>query len=170
MTDSPNLKDSVSIQPIGRSDRSDIQKLLIREWGSVQLVTRGKIHLADELSGFIARIREELAGFLTYRIEGSKCEIVSLNSFVENVGVGSELLEVVRVTAKRNNCVRIWLITTNDNTPALRFYQKRGYRISAVYPNAIANSRKMKPEIPIHGLDSILIRDEIELEMILTDK
>ncbi|MGW8250920.1 MAG: GNAT family N-acetyltransferase, partial [Anaerolineales bacterium] len=59
------------------------------------------------------------------------------------------------------------LITTNDNLPALRFYQKRGFHLVALYPNALAESRRLKPEIPFKGLDGIPLRDEIELEMLI---
>jgi ribosomal protein S18 acetylase RimI-like enzyme len=59
----------------------------------------------------------------------------------------------------------LFLVTTNDNTPALRFYQKRGFVLSALRPNAIAENRKVKPEIPLTGQDGIPIRDELELEM-----
>jgi hypothetical protein len=59
----------------------------------------------------------------------------------------------------------LWCITTNDNFPALRFYQKRGFRIVAVHPGAVERSRVMKPSIPLWGIDSIPIRDEIELEI-----
>ena len=50
---------------------------------------------------------------------------------------------------------------------ALRFYQKRGFRLVALYPGALAESRKLKPEIPITGIDGIPLLDEIELELML---
>lgn len=59
---------------------------------------------------------------------------------------------------------RIWLITTNDNLNALGFYQKRGFRIKAVYPGAVDEARRIKPEIPLAASNGIPIRDEIELE------
>ena len=69
--------------------------------------------------------------------------------------------------AVANQCHRLWLITGNDNTSALRFYQKRGFRLVAVYRNAVDQARRLKPEIPLYGNDGIPITDEIELEMIL---
>jgi ribosomal protein S18 acetylase RimI-like enzyme len=55
--------------------------------------------------------------------------------------------------------------TTNDNTRALRFYQRAGFRLTALRVGAVAEARKVKPEIPSHGLDGIPIRDELELTM-----
>ena len=37
----------------------------------------------------------------------------------------------------------------------------------AVHRNAIEESRKLKPEIPLTGIDGLPIRDEIELELLL---
>ncbi|UCF27229.1 MAG: GNAT family N-acetyltransferase, partial [Chloroflexota bacterium] len=79
-------------------------------------------------------------------------------------GIGSALITKAVETAELEGCYRVWLITTNDNIPALRFYQKRGFRLVAIHLNALDNSRKLKPEIPQDGLDGIPLRDEIELE------
>jgi ribosomal protein S18 acetylase RimI-like enzyme len=67
-------------------------------------------------------------------------------------------------TARKAGCYRVWLITSNDNLHALKFYQNYGFRLVTVYPNALDISRKLKPEIPLVGLDGIPLRDEIELE------
>jgi len=141
------------------------RELLIGNWGSVRIVTRGKVHQADALPGLVAVIGEEPVGLLTYALENGECEIVSLNAVVEGRGVGSSLVREVREIAHSRGCSRVWLITTNDNTHALRFYQRLGMVIAAVYPNALAESRRLKPEIPEIGIDGIPLRDEIELEI-----
>jgi RimJ/RimL family protein N-acetyltransferase len=82
--------------------------------------------------------------------------MVTLHAFVPFVGIGTRLVEAVRTAAVDNGCHRLWLITTNDNVDALRFYQRRGLRDEA---------RRLKPEIPIVGAYGIPIRDEVELEM-----
>ncbi|TME09284.1 MAG: GNAT family N-acetyltransferase, partial [Chloroflexi bacterium] len=61
----------------------------------------------------------------------------------------------------------LWLITTNDNLHALRFYQKRGFTLVTVHRNAVDAARQMKPRIPLIGDDQIPLHDEIELEMML---
>lgn len=165
------LEQSISFKAISNSEKTVVRKLLTREWGSTRIVTRGKVHLADELPGYIAREGDNLVGLITYRFYDDQCEIISLNSSLENVGIGSRLLNMVNETASKKNCTRVWLITSNDNTHAIRFYQKRGYRLSALYRNAISESRKIKPEIPLIGIDDIPVRDEIELELkLIMDK
>jgi len=142
--------------------------LLQEWWAGPKIMTRGKVHYADKLPGFVAVQEERPAGLVTYRIDGTGCEIVTMNSLAEGKGIGSALIEAVKNAATKAGCKRLWLITTNDNTKALRFYQKRGFKMAAVYPNAIEKSRHLKPEIPLTGNDGIPIRDEIELEMILS--
>ena len=81
------------------------------------------------------------------------------------MGIGSALLGKLADIAREQNCRGIWLITTNDNTDAMRFYQRRGFYFVAVHKDAIKYSRKLKPEIPEIGNHGIPIRDEIELVM-----
>lgn len=106
----------------------------------------------------------ERVGLLTYNINNKELEIITLNAIVEGNGVGTALLEEVEKLAKKKKCKRIWLITTNDNVDALRFYQKREYEITSVHRYAIEESRKIKPQLPFVGKYGIPIRDEIEME------
>lgn len=158
---------SFQIRPLVANDRPRVSSLLAEHWGSDRIVTRGKVHQADTLPGLIAVRDGEPVGLLTFRLDGKECEIVTMNSLVEKMGIGSALLEAVKQIAVKAGCKRLWLITTNDNTAALRFWQKRGFQLVAVYRNAIEKSRLLKPEIPLMGNDGIPIRDEIELEMVL---
>jgi GNAT superfamily N-acetyltransferase len=148
-------------------DKGWIVPYMRENWGSEKIVTRNTIHDATEVPGFIAEQNGKPAGIVLYHIKSKDCEIVLLASFVEKIGIGSALIDSVKRVAWLQGCRRIWLITTNDNTPALRFYQRRGFSLVAVYRNAIAGSRKLKPEIPLAGVDGIPIRDEIELELLL---
>ena len=129
------------------------------------MISRGHIHHADQLPGFIAIDSDEPVGLITYCLENNECEIVTLDSLKPGKGIGSQLIESVSDIAVAKNIKRIWLITTNDNTNALRFYQKRGFHLAAIYPGAVEKSRKLKEEIPETGYDDIPIRDEIELEI-----
>ena len=154
--------------PLDGSFHPWARELLTQRWGSTRVVSRGAVHQADRLSGFIASLDGKPAGLATYHVAGDQCEIVSLDSLFERKGIGSALIEAVCRSARKAGCRRVWLITTNDNLPALHFYQKRGFTLAALYPNALASSRKLKPEIPLFGLDGIPLRDEIELERLLT--
>ena len=144
-----------------------VKNFIQDQWGSTRVVSKGRMFDPSELEGFAAVADEKVVGLVTFRVERDECEVVTLNSLSEGTGTGSSLLNAVRDTAIKARCRRLWLITTNDNLSALRFYQKWGLRITAIYPNALERSRMLKPEIPLLGKEGIPIRDEIELEMIL---
>jgi GNAT superfamily N-acetyltransferase len=157
----------IRIRPLEEKDRAWVAGLLEEHWRSARIVTRGRVHQADRLPGFIAEVEGRPVGLLTYEIDARQCEVVSLNSMREGIGVGAALLGAAREVARDAGCRRVWLITTNDNLAALRFHQKRGFRLVAVHCNALEESRRLKPEIPLVGNEDIPIRDEIELEVLL---
>jgi RimJ/RimL family protein N-acetyltransferase len=79
----------------------------------------------------------------------------------------SALVETVERLAADSGCDRLWLITTNDNTDALRFYQRRGFRLAALHRGAVDDSRsRLKPDIPRIGDHGIDLRDELELDKV----
>lgn len=106
-------------------------------------------------------------GAATYNLKTDGCELMSINATVDGLGVGSALISAVEHAVQKTGIRRIWLITSNDNVDALRFYQRRGYRITAVYPNAIEKARNLKSTIPQLGYYEIPIHDELELEKCL---
>jgi len=138
-----------------------------RYWRSTMVVSRGKIYQADALPGFVALLDGKPAGLITYHISKKNCEIITINSEVEKKGIGSAVIAAVKKKAVSERCTRLWLITTNDNIEAIRFYQKAGFEMVAVHRRSIENSRRLKPSIPLTGKHGIPIRDEIEFEMML---
>ena len=158
------------IREIGPDDRQWIKKFMLEAWSSELVVSRGVIHPAWQLPGFVAYQDGKLAGLVTYNIEGDQCEIVTLDSMIENIGVGWANIQAVAEIARRAGCTRLWLITTNDNIHAIRYYQRRGFTIAAVHVNALEHSRELKPQIPLVGNEGIPLRDEIEFEMSLLDE
>ena len=70
-------------------------------------------------------------------LDEGECEIVTIDSLAEGRGVGSALVAAVIDAARRAECRRVWLVTTNDNLPAIRFYQKRGFVLAALRRDAV---------------------------------
>jgi len=157
----------ITINPISPQNKGWVDRFIAKHWGSAKVAVHGMVYYPQELPGFLALIDGDKAGLITYLIQGNACEIVTLNSEVSNVGIGTGLIEAVRRAALDYDCTRLWLITTNDNMKAIRFYQKRGFRFAKVHKNGVDRSRELKPEIPLIGDDNIPMRDEIELEMVL---
>lgn len=109
---------------------------------------------------------EKVVGLATYEMNNYQCELITFNSFLPGFGIGSRLIECVEETARNAGCSRLWLITTNDNSNAIEFYQKRGFSLVAVHRNALHRTRKIKPELPEIGMNGIPFRDEIEMEFV----
>jgi GNAT superfamily N-acetyltransferase len=106
----------MNIIPTHLADRSTVQKFFIAHWGSAQMVVSTGVYDCSELDGFAAlQDNGEIAGLITFVIRGEECEIVSLDSVIENHGIGSALLKQVETFAAQHGCALIRLITTNDN-------------------------------------------------------
>lgn len=131
------------------------------------IVSRGVVHRLSELPGYCAVIGGTVQAAIYYHCEAGECEIVSLDSKCENAGAGSRLIQLVLEEAARRACARVWLITSNDNSRAIRFYQKRGFDMTAVHRDAITEARKLKPSIPLTGYDGIPVRHEVEFEYLI---
>jgi ribosomal protein S18 acetylase RimI-like enzyme len=154
-----------TIRPITEKDRTWMRKRWMEWWTALFVISKpGKIHHVDEVQGFVAEKKGKPIGLITYKITNDECEITSLNSIEEGVGIGTNLLSRLEETAKQAGCTRIWVITTNDNLRALGFYQKRGYYLVTIYREAMKEVRKLKPNLPLLGMNDIPLRDHIELE------
>lgn len=151
-------------QRIDAGNRDAVNALIRQRWFTTVMVIRGEAVDMIRLDGFLIRQDGEILGLITYRVSGETLEITSLDSFREGQGIGSALLEAAVQEAGERGCRRMSLITTNDNLNALRFYQKRGFDLTALFPNAVDLARKQKPEIPLIGDYGIPLHHEIELQ------
>ncbi len=155
---------SITIQSVRQSDIPWITEVFQTRWGGDFIVSRGKKHNPKDLFGFIACIDTQKVGLLTFRNDDDSIELVSLDSLCDNQGIGTALVQALINYAKENNKRRIWLVTTNNNTHAMRFYEHRGLRKVREYLNAIVESRRIKPSIPLTDEFGVEIKDEIEYE------
>jgi ribosomal protein S18 acetylase RimI-like enzyme len=115
----------IAVRDIEPADREWVRAFLQQHFGSTRVVSRNVLHQADDLPGFIATYRGEPSALLTYCVVNGELEVVSLHAAVRGRGLGSRLLASARERARDLRCRRLWLITTNDNEPAIRFYTRR---------------------------------------------
>ena len=153
---------TMSIEPV--TDEDWLQGFVIEHWGAPGAVSRGLLISGPGIAGFKAIDDGSLAAVVTWRSHGEAWEIVTIDALTPHRGFGTALLHAVAEAAREAGARRLTLITTNDNLDALRFYQRRGWRIVAIHQGAVALSRRIKPAIPETGSYNIPIRDEIELE------
>jgi ribosomal protein S18 acetylase RimI-like enzyme len=157
----------MNIRPKTAEDEGWVRGLLSEHWGGTMVVAHGRRFEADRLAALVAG---ERAGLATYRISdnGREAELVTLDAAVPRRGVGTALVAGLVELLRGRGVTILRLTTTNDNLTALRFYQRRGFRIVAVHPGAMVAARRLKPTIPELGEHGIPIRDEIELELVLS--
>jgi ribosomal protein S18 acetylase RimI-like enzyme len=154
-----------SIRDKLESDNAWLSDYLKNSWGSSIVVTQGKIYRSEDLEGYIAESNNKVVGIGLFDISSNRCEIVVLESMIPKKGIGTRIVESIKQQAEKMNCDVLWLITTNDNTNAIMYYEKIGFKVTATYKDAIIKARKIKPEIPLIGNNGIEIKDEIKLEI-----
>jgi ribosomal protein S18 acetylase RimI-like enzyme len=157
----------MNIRRLTDEDLPHLRRFWIEHWGGEEMVTRGTVYRPEQLEGFVVQDGEEWIGLLTFFIKDGECEVTSLDSLREGQGIGLALIAKALDEARARGCRRLFLITTNDNLNALGFYQRRGFEIVTVYRGALNETRKIKPAIPLVGMNNIPLRDEIELEIML---
>jgi len=135
-------------------------------WGDV-VIGGGREHRPAELPAVVAEADGERAGLATYALDGTDCELVTIDALTVGGGIGGALIEAVADAARAAGATRLHLITTNDNLPALRLYQRHGFALTALRADEIAATRARKPQIPATGHAGIPIRDELFLERLL---
>lgn len=155
---------AITYRPKQFQDNPWIRAVAQKFWGSEDIITKDHTYTLTRIPTVVAAEETKPIGFISYVITHDTCEIVAVYSEKEHQGIGSALIEKVKEEAEQQNCRTLWLLTTNDNTDALQFYQKRGFSIVNVRKNEIDKQRKHKP-IPLLGMHGIPIHDEIELVM-----
>lgn len=151
-----------NFRSITDTDRDALRAFVSSFWHSERMVARGRLFFPAEQEGFVAEKDGQFIGLITFERSGDTLEITLLDSRQRQQGIGSYLVELALEYAKERQCNRVWLVTTNDNIRAIRFYQKRGFDLVALHRNALEAARLLKPEIPMTGQEGIPIRHELE--------
>jgi GNAT superfamily N-acetyltransferase len=150
--------EEITMRAFGREDEDWADRLVSAEFGGRMQARRGELIDALGCPGIVAERAGSQVGLLTYRMDDKAAELVYIEVTRKLAGIGSALLEAFLTIAGGR---RVWLVTTNDNLDALRFYQRRGFVICELRPGALDDARRMlKPQIPAFGSFDIPIRDE----------
>ena len=154
------------VRALRDDERAWARAVLEESWGET-VIGGGREHRPAALPALVAEDGGERAGLATYLIEDDECELVTLDALTVGGGIGGALVEALADTARAAGCTRVHLITTNDNLPALRLYQRHGFVLAGVRRGGAAQARRRKPQIPATGHAGIPIRDELILERAL---
>jgi ribosomal protein S18 acetylase RimI-like enzyme len=123
----------------GRARGSRARALFRRDFGRAAIVAFGEVMTLDNHPAIVAEMRGEVAGALAYRLLPDALHVVALatDPMWQRSGVASHLVEEAEVLARRHGLRRLVFATTNDNLPALYFYQRRGWTITEAVPGAM---------------------------------
>ena len=155
------------VTELSKDDRKWVKERTELLFGGEFVVSRNEVHDPHKLPGFIATVDRERVGLATFSIYGGECELVTIDSLCQFMGVGTLLLEKVMEVAREAGCQKIWTITTNDNLDAQRFFQRRGFVLTSVRVEGMTKIRLLKPSIPKIGYYDLPVRDEFEYELSL---
>jgi GNAT superfamily N-acetyltransferase len=144
------------------ADRPAVRRLMEEDFGRTKIVAFGDVMDLEGMPALVAIMHMDPSGALAYRLLGDALHIVALatDPMWQRSGVGGHLLAEAELLARRLNLQRLVVATTNDNLPAMYFYQRRGYFMTALVPNSITEHTHQQ----VAGFAGIPVRDEIRLE------
>jgi ribosomal protein S18 acetylase RimI-like enzyme len=152
----------VLVREASASDREKALELFRRDFGPAQLVAYGEAISLEKADALVAETENEIAGALAWRHFDGAFHILALatDPMWQRAGVGGHLVAEAELLARRQQQPRVIITVTNDNLPALYFYQRRGYRMSAILRDAVAAHARDQQAV---GFAGIPILDEIQL-------
>jgi len=150
---------------ISEEERETIQEMVKRFWGKPEQSTFDRKFTVGELPAYLAKSGKDTIGFTSFADVEDAILIVALAILpqYQNAGVGKSLIEKVEAEAKRLRKKKLLVSTSNDDLPALAFYQSLGFQIYEVKANVIAE----KHGTVLKGIGGLPTRDELRLRKLL---
>jgi ribosomal protein S18 acetylase RimI-like enzyme len=155
----------MQLRRVADDDRPWVAQTVTDAFASPRVVSKGRVYEdVSTLDGYIVELDGHQIGVALWWVEDGDAELVVIVTTYRGAGAGVALLDAVVAHARESEWKRLWLITTNDNTDALRIYQRAGWQWVGWHRDAVTRSRALKPELPDVGASGIPIVHEIELE------
>jgi len=156
------------------SMRKAIKAINIFFWASVEQEVFGRTYNVFDCENYIARANKsesskshpefrDLVGQVAIKEGKGFLHIVVLHVCPEwhGRGVGKMLVNRAVDEARERGFKTVKLGTTNDNIPALYFYQRLGFVIEKIVPDAVGDDAN----IPQSGFAGLPVRDEIQMKL-----
>jgi ribosomal protein S18 acetylase RimI-like enzyme len=150
---------------VSEGEKSVVRKFVRRFWGEEEQLTFGRRFAVAELPAYVAKVQDGVIGFISFSPTSDAIIVVALGVLprYQCCGIGSKLIERVEGEARRLGKGKVLVSTSNDDLPALGFYQSRGFQIYQVNPNIIAE----KHAKILQGIGGLPVRDELRLQKML---
>jgi ribosomal protein S18 acetylase RimI-like enzyme len=147
------------------NEREKIREFVKQFWGEEEQLTFDRKFIVAELPAYLAKSRNNVIGFVSFAESRDTIIIVALGILpqYQNAEVGKSLIRKVEADAKRLRKDKLLVSTSNDDLPALAFYQSLGFQLYEVKPNVIAE----KHGSVLKGTGGLPVRDELRLKKTL---
>jgi ribosomal protein S18 acetylase RimI-like enzyme len=153
----------VLVREAGADDRDKAMDLFNRDFGHKTMVAYGEAVSLEDAAALVAETEERgIAGALAWRHFDGALHILALatDPMWQRAGVGGHLVKEAELLARRQAQPRVIVTITNDNIPALYFYQRRSSRMSAILRDSVAAHSRDRIAF---GFAGIPVLDEIQL-------
>ena len=146
---------------VSDDEKRQIRDLVKRFWGEQEQLTFDSEFNVAELPTYVAKAENRIIGFVSVAEVDDASIVVALGVLpqFQGSGVGKRLIEEVESESKQKKKKRLLVSTSNDDLPALAFYQSLGFQIFEVKPGIIAE----KHGRILKGIGGLPIRDELRL-------
>lgn len=153
--------EAISIREASASDYEKIDQLANHFWSKSQVIRFEKEYDILKLPAYVVIANDNVSGVLSYALEPESMVIVTLDVLpgYQGLGAGRMLLDIAKEKASDAKKNEVLVSTSNDDLPAIYFYQKNGFQIFDVKPNLIAEHHG---ELRV-GFAGISSKDELRL-------
>jgi ribosomal protein S18 acetylase RimI-like enzyme len=156
----------IAVRELQATDAAYQRAALVRHTAGPLIASRGRLYDGMAFGGHLAVLDGEPVGVAVVRPDDDgSAEVLFIATDRPGAGVGAALLTACADGARAAGAERVWLVTTNDNTPAIRFFQRQGWDLVALHHGAVSASRARKPTIPRWGHAGSEIRHELVFEL-----
>jgi ribosomal protein S18 acetylase RimI-like enzyme len=159
-------KEKHAIRRASSEKEKDEIRLFVKQfWGEEEQLTFERKYNVAEQPAYVAKAGKKTVGFISFAENADHLIIVAIGIQAEHQGsgIGHALVKKVELEAKKLQKNGLLVSTSNDNLPALGFYQALGFQIFEVKPNILAEKHGQV----LAGISGLPVRDELRLQKIL---
>jgi ribosomal protein S18 acetylase RimI-like enzyme len=159
----------VDIKPAIRPmpDKEAVHQLLLRRWNDDCVIFGGRAYTSRDFQADGAYAEDgALLALALWAMRGKVALLGAVDSIVPGSGAASALIAFVCQEARARGATKLRAVTTNDNTVALVYYQRQGFRLDTLFVGSVDAFRgRDNPNFRRIGFNGLPVRDTLELEM-----
>lgn len=143
------------------TDRGAIEEICDRVWGETDIDAFGRTFDVLAADNVVAEVDGEFAGLISLALDHGELAIVMLSVYpdYQGSGIGTALLDAAAARARDRRLPFVKVATTNDDIPALYFYQRHGFVMYEIDAGIVVDHHNGV----LPGFAGIPVRDEIRL-------